>query len=44
MDETVHIHAREMAGQIRKNEVIMRLGTRVEAACYDTVTGEIKWL
>ena len=44
VDETVHIHAREMAGQIRKNEGIMRLGTRVEAACYDTVTGEIKWL
>ncbi len=44
VDEIIHTHAKEMAEQVRSNEIIKHMGTRVEAAYYDIVTGEVCWL
>lgn len=44
VDEAVRINAKEMAGQVRSDEIIRHLGVRVEAAYYDIVTGEVSWL
>jgi carbonic anhydrase len=44
VDEVIHIHAQEMAEQVKNNEIIKHLGTKVLPAYYDIVTGEVKWL
>lgn len=44
VDAVIHTHAKAMAEQVRQNEIIKHMGTRVEAAYYDIVSGEVCWL
>lgn len=44
VDEVIRIHTKAMADQIRENEIVKREGTKVVAAYYDIVTGEVSWM
>ncbi|MBQ9511846.1 MAG: carbonic anhydrase [Lachnospiraceae bacterium] len=44
VNDVARVNAKAMADQIRADEIIKHLGTRVEAAIYDIKTGEVSWL
>ncbi|MDD6057051.1 MAG: carbonic anhydrase [Clostridiales bacterium] len=44
VDEVIHVHAKAMADQVRENEIIKHVGTKVVAAYYDITTGEVSWM